>query len=400
MAVPAPSRLDRVITFLRRDFAEWFIGSWALAIGWSIIAWIFSRLIVMDGHFSRGLGEGSGVDPGLFQQTGWAYRFFAASFLVIAYKLAKSKLLWSAWAFRLLGAFCTCIVILHAVGFGLKALESKRAGAMAIVETHVVAAQSNADVIAALNTQRGKLVSELKEKTDPLDKEIYSLDHDGKRNEELSTTQKKRRAALQDAAQPKIDELDKAILTATTSGGQARTAAVSETIKAEKWAPLFVGLAQLATWNQHPSDWAIYLAGVIFTVFWVLLGDMICIVGPECLYKLHLKDASNVRVTLHPDTAEDLIRRAEELERRVANLSEGARKGKKTKEKNENVKTNVRAIEDLRSKVDQSTTPLHEDAGDDVTTPSQLETSTEPDPTEPDGEDEANDEQTPRQAAE
>src|SRR5690606_21452689 len=125
----------------------------------------------------------------------------------------------------------------------------------------------------------------------PLNEEITRLDTDGKRNEELANKQKERRAELEDAANVKIASIDTKIVEEITNRGDQQTAAAGEAITTQKWSPLFVGLAQLATQQAKPTDGAIYLAGVLFIIFWVMVGDAIAILLPPTLYKLHLRDA-------------------------------------------------------------------------------------------------------------
>lgn len=279
----------------RDEAAEWIVGSWALILGWCIVGVIFFSFLQMDGYFSRGLGEGSGVDPGLFQHIGWMFRLFAAIFLVFAVKLKSMGMESEARWVKILGVVGAIIVVAHAMGFGLKALEGKRANAVAVTEVAQTVTQSNDQIIATLNQQKQSILDTLKVQTDPLNAEISSLDKDGKRNEDLGIAQKERRNALQDAAQLKIDLIDAELLKVTSQSGQHKAESTKDIVTTEKWAPLFVGLAQLFTWNPEPDDWAIYLAGVLFLMFWILFGDSICIYMPHALYKMHLKDAQRKR---------------------------------------------------------------------------------------------------------
>src|SRR5262249_3611924 len=133
----------RFAGWMRRDFAEWFVGSWALIIGWTVFALIFCNFLIMDGTFSPGLGEGSAVNPDRFQQVGWAYRIFAALFMMLAMKLINMGQTRYAWAIRAIGCAITLIVILHATGFGLKALEGKRDGAESVVAVAEAKTETN-----------------------------------------------------------------------------------------------------------------------------------------------------------------------------------------------------------------------------------------------------------------
>lgn len=333
----------------KHDFAEWFVGSWALILGWLIVGTVFLNLLIMDGHFSRGIGEGSGVDPDLFRNVGWMYRGFGALFLVLAVKLVSMGLKKYAWAVRVLGCFITAIVILHATGFGLTALHGKAAGADAVVATGQQTTASNAEVVRALQDQQTRIRNDLAVQVAPLNAEITRLDTDGKINEELATTQKARRKELEDRANAKIDEIDKLIIEKTISSGAQKTEAAGAAITTQKWSPLFVGLAQLTTQQEKPSDGAIYLAGVIFIIFWVIVGDSIAIVLPSALYELHLKDAKHRKVSVSPDVFADLQAKADELERRKANLGEGAEKAVKTKTRKKNRAESLKLLEDQRA---------------------------------------------------
>ena len=285
--------------WVRDEAAEWVIGSWALILGWMIVGVIFFSFLQMDGYFSRGLGENSGVDPDLFMHIGWMFRLFAALFLVFTVKLKSLGMDAEALWIRVIGVIVTILVVAHALGFGLKALEGKRSNAVAVTEVASTVTQSNEQILATLSKQKQSILDTLKLQTDPLNAEIASLDKDGKRNEELGTKQKERRNALQDAAQAKLDAIDAEILQVTTSSGEHQAASVKDIVTTEKWAPLFVGIAQLFTWNPNPDDWWIYVAGVLFLAFWILVGDTICIFMPHALYKMHLADARRRRAQVN-----------------------------------------------------------------------------------------------------
>jgi len=343
--------------WLRDDFAEWFVGSWAKIIAWSIVGVIFLSFLQTDGYFSRGLGEGSGVDPNLFMYIGWMFRCFAAVFLVLAVKFKASGMPEESAKLKWIGLFCSLIVILHAMGFGLKALDGKRAAATATVEVAETVTQSYADQVAALDAQATAIRADLKKRTDPLEAEIKQYITDGEDNDALADTTRARREKLEDDAQAKLDSIDAAKLQLTVDSGDHKAGAVESTVKAEKWAPLFVGIAMLATWSQHPSDFAIWLCGVGFLMCWILLGDAIVIFVPAALYKLHLKDAQRQKMA-----------------------AMGA-KGGKTTARRRRVNDKLLAIEDYTNAA--KTTAVDGDADDD------------------DSEDEPNDgEATPRQAAE
>lgn len=277
--------------WMKNEFAEWFVGSWAKIISWAIVVTIFINFLIMDGYFSRGLGEGSGVDPNLFMHIGWMFRCFAAVFLVLAVKFTAKNMKDESVKLKMLGLFCSLVVIAHAAGFGLKALEGKRAQAVAVEQVEEVAETSNMELIATLEGQKEAIRTDLAERRSTLDAEIRQYITDGLNNDELADDTRARRTALEDAADEQIRQIDAEILSMTTAAAQRRAEATQEIATTEKWAPLFVGLAQLFTWSKEPSDWAIYVAGVCFLMAWILLGDAIVIFVPPALYRLHLKDA-------------------------------------------------------------------------------------------------------------
>lgn len=353
-AAVKPTTMDRVVSvgrWFRSEFAEWVVGTWAQIIGWFIFLTIFFNFLEMDGFFSRGLGEGSGVNPDLFQHIGWMFRLFAAVFLTLATKFAAKDMKGQANKLKIIGAFATAIVILHAMGFGLKALHGKYANANSVAVVAETVTQSNDTVIATLTAQKQSILEVLAVQTAPLNDEITRLDTDGKRNEELANRQKQRRDELQNAAQTKIDAIDAQILAVTASAGEHQATTAKEVATAEPWPPLYVGLAQLFTWSEKPTDGAIYLCGVIFLMFWILLGDAICIFLPPALYALHLKDAKQRHVKLSPDVFKDLQEQADELARRKANLDEGVTKRTRGKKRKEDIAANRLAIADLREEL-------------------------------------------------
>lgn len=346
------SGTKRFANWMRRDMAEWVVGTWALLIGWIVFSTIFFNFLLMDGHFSRGLGEGSGVNPDRFQQVGWMYRLFAAAFLMLGTKLALMGLKKHALAVRVIGCFITIIVVLHATGFGLKALEGKRSTAIAVEAVANETTASNESKIATLESRQDKIRADLKLAVDPLKTRMAGLDKDGKFNEERTDALQARVAALENAAQAKIDKIDDEILAATVSGGEAKVENAEALAKNEKWAPLFVGLAQVFTWNPEPTDWAIYVCAVLFIIFWVLVGDSIAITLPDALYAIHLADAKNKPpkdVRVDPDVFKDLQAQSDELKKRKANLSDGAARAQTTKKKKENRALSKNLLQDHRA---------------------------------------------------
>ena len=340
-----------VATWLRRDFAEWFVGSWALILGWLIFGVIFYNLLLMDGHFSRGLGEGSGVNPDRFQQIGWMYRLFAAVFLMLAVKLTISGLKGYALAVRIVGGFIATIVILHATGFGLKALEGKRDNANAIEAVATTTVTSNDTLINELKAQRTAVATNRDKRMESLQSSIGNITIDGLDNDDLADDYRIDQKAESEAARTKIDELNTKIESLTASGGTASVDAAGKLATNEEWAPLFVGLAQLITWNPAPTDWAIYVVAVIFIIFWVVVGDAIAILLPPALYRLHLQDAKAHKIIVAPDVFADLQAQADELARRKENLADGADRANITKGKKRNRKLSKQLLEDQRTEM-------------------------------------------------
>lgn len=333
--------------WLKNDLAEWVIGSWALLIGWGIVGTIFYNLLQMDGHFSRGLGEGSGIDPSLFQNIGWMYGGFAAVFLVLCVKFEAAGLKATAISIKALGVVCIGIVMMHAVGFGLKALEAKRAGAAAVEDVAVVETTTNTNSIQQLRDQVSAIDTQLAVALAPINKEIATLDDDGNAdNDKRSDDLRARRTLLEDEARAEKRKLNDDVATLIKTGGSTKAASTKDIATTEKWAPLFVGLAQFFNWTKEPTDWQIYIAGVLFNIAWMLFAHMIVIVMPPAMYKLHLKDAKPRAVKVNPDVFADLLAQADELAKRKANLSGGAEKGIKTKTRTKRVRL---AIEDMRA---------------------------------------------------
>lgn len=274
------------------EAAEWLVGSWALIIGWFIVGVIFFNLLQMDGHFSRGLGEGSGIDPGLFQNIGWMYGLFGAVFLVLCVRFEAARLKMTAFSLKVLGTMCICIIMMHAVGFGLKALEGKRAAATSVEAVGEVKETVSVDTLAQFRKQIADIDADLEKAVAPINSEIAKLDDDGRAdNDKRSDDLRARRIKLQDDAADAKKKINDQITAEIAAGGTQKATNADSTGKAEKWAPLFVGLAQLFTWSKEPSDWHIYIAGVGFNIVWMFFAHLVVIVMPPALYKLHLADA-------------------------------------------------------------------------------------------------------------
>jgi hypothetical protein len=117
----------------------------------------------------------------------------------------------------------------------------------------------------------------------------------------------------------------------------AKTSATVIEADARPWAPLFIGMAQVATWSKEPTDWAIYLCAVGFIIFWVLLGESLVIFLPERIYAMHLKDAEARPRDVQPEEGKVIIKMTEqeaaemqEALQHYAKLREGHLKGGET----------------------------------------------------------------------
>jgi hypothetical protein len=398
--------------WLKNQFAEWFAGTWAMFLGYFIFLTIFYNLMLMDGHFSRGLGEGSGVNPDRFQQIGWMFRAFAALFLVFATKLTLMGLKKHAYAVRIVGGFIAAIVILHATGFGLKALEGKRDNANAVEAVAEARTDTNDALLAQLRKQVADIDTQLAAAVEPINKEIINLDTDKlAANDRRSDGLRERRTALEDRAVAEKTPINAQITELIASGGQQRTDDAAGLATNEHWSPLFVGLAQLFTWTAEPSDWSIYIAGVLFIIFWVLVADSIAIVLPDALYRMHLADAKSRKINISVDAFKDLQAQADELTRRKANLGEGAQRAVKTKTKKKKVVEAKQAIEDMRSELakreaaerqrveaaiaEMSAEYVDEDEPEETTNPAEPESPPDAEPVDAEAEPEAPAEEAP-----
>jgi len=313
-------------SWMRHQFAAFFASFWLYTILWTVVFGAFFVLLYIDGKFSRHLADGANINPLSFQVMGWVYRLFAASFLMAAARCAY-KGIKGVWTFRLLGVFASIIVCMHAFGFGFEALSDRRDQAMAAREIVEVKSQSNDEVIAALKDRKATIDADLDRAVATLDAEITQYITDGKNNDYLADDARARRNTLQDEARLQKQEIDAQIIALMTAGVTDKQEAVTTQAEARPWAPLFIGMAQLATWSKDPGDWAIYLCAIGFIIFWVLLGESIVIFLPERIYVMHLHD------------------REEQID---AKRSEAAKKGWETRKANEESKPkeNIRVRDD------------------------------------------------------
>lgn len=285
------------VTWMTQKFASWFATAWLYLILWGVVLGAFVVLLYIDGKFSRGLAEGvEDIDPLSFQAMGWVYRFFAASFLMAATR-CSIKGIKGKWTFRFLGAFASVIVCLHAFGFGFEALDHRRDQAMAAKEIANVEVDNTADIIADLEAQKLEIDTDTDKAVAALNAEIRQYITDGLNNDDLADSSRERRDALQDEARAQKASIDAHILELKQGRVEAQTKAKQAEVDAEPWAPLFVGMAQLASWSKEPNDWTIYLCAIGFVVFWVLLGESLVICIPERIYLMHLRDAELSKAT-------------------------------------------------------------------------------------------------------
>lgn len=322
-----PSLWDRAAMgarWMRDSFASWFTTSWLYLILWGVVGVAFTVLLYIDGVFSRSLAPDS-IEPLSFQAMGWAYRFFAAGFLMAAARCAFKNIP-GKWTFRLLGIFASAIVCLHAFGFGFEALSDKRDGAEITRQTQDNLEASSDARIAQYNKQidgiradRDKAIETAQEGIDSIKDEVPGLSADDNRS--IREFQAAKEAATTEAS-AKIAEVEakiEALLTPESdeaAAEQAEQKAESEYV--EKWHPLFVGLAQLFNASWTPTDNEVYIAAIVFIIFWVLLAESLVIFLPERIYVMHMHDAEFARRS-------EAQKRRRERERAEAEQEEEAR---------------------------------------------------------------------------
>ena len=309
------------LKWFRDKFAAWFVTSWLYLILWAVVGIAFAVLLYIDGIFSRSLAPES-IEPLSFQAMGWAYRLFAASFLIGAarcvIKGAPGK-----WTFRILGGFASVIVVLHAFGFGLEALSDRRDQAFAARDVSTVQVDTIADQRELLEARKAQIDADLERALVPINQEIYNLDNDGKLNEELTTQMRDRRTALQDRAAEQKSAIDQQIMALVSQSADARTETIETAADEKPWHPLFIGLSQIAFVTWDPTDRQIYLAAVAFVFFWVLLAESLVVFLPERLYVLHLTDADQLGSEKETAAAEEFARRSAAAKKGAATRRRG-----------------------------------------------------------------------------
>ena len=309
------------LKWFRDSFAAWFTTSWLYLILWGVVGIAFAVLLYIDGIFSRSLAPES-IEPLSFQAMGWAYRFFAAAFLMAAarcvVKDAPGK-----WTFRILGGFASVIVILHAFGFGLEALSDRRDQAFAARDVSTVQVDTIADQRELLEARKAQIDADLERALVPINQEIYNLDNDGKLNEELTTQMRDRRTALQDRAAEQKSAIDQQIMALVSQSADAKAETIETTADEQPWHPLFIGLAQIVFLTWEPIDQQIYLAAVGFVFFWVLLAESLVIFLPERLYVLHLIDSDQLGAQKEAEQAEEFAKRSAAAKKGAATRRRG-----------------------------------------------------------------------------
>jgi hypothetical protein len=325
------------LRWMRDSFAAWFATAWLYLILWAVVAGAFGVLMYIDGKFSRSLAEGASIDPLSFQIMGWVYRLFAAAFLMAAARCAY-KGIKGVWTFRLIGAFASVIVCLHAFGFGFEALADRRDQAMSARTVATLSETNYTDQIAALERQKDSLRADRDGDVERLQASIQGIVSDGLNNDQLADVYRADQTRITDEARRKIGAIDDQILGLMQDANAAETSATQVQAETRPWAPLFIGMAQVATWSKEPTDWAIYLCAVGFIIFWVLLGESLVIFLPERIYSMHLKDAEAKPKAVGAKDGEVIIKmteqEAQEMQdalRHYAKLREGHVRGGETK---------------------------------------------------------------------
>ena len=309
------------LVWFRDKFAAWFVTSWLYLLLWLVVGIAFAVLLYIDGIFSRSLAPES-IEPLSFQAMGWAYRLFAALFLIgsarCVIKEAPGK-----WTFRILGAFASVIVILHAFGFGLEALSDRRDQAFAARDVSTVQVDTISDKRDLLEARKLQIDQDLATQVAALDAEIRQYITDGVNNDYLADETRERRTAIQDKAAADKQAIDEQIMELVSETATARADTIETTADEKPWHPLFTGLAQIAfvTWN--PTDRQTYLAAVAFVFFWVLLAESLVVFLPERLYVLHMTDADQIGSQKEAEQAEEFAKRSAAAKKGAATRRRG-----------------------------------------------------------------------------
>ena len=282
--------MTEFFVWCRDKGGSFVLTSWLYIILWGIVAAAFSTLLYMDGKFSRSLADGASINPLAFQVMGWCFRFFAVVFLMaVARNVHKG--ISKGRTFQVLGVLVSIIVCAHAVGIGLEALDDKKDRALS-VQTTVTAQTDGIQVkLEALEQQKAGIRADLAATKSSNQAAIDNITSDGINNDELADVYRQDNADADKAARERIAAIDAAEIELLTQSATVNTDSAANIATADKWSPLFVGMAQMVTFDKEPSDWAIYLCGVFFIVFWVFVAESLVIFVPPAVYKMHLADA-------------------------------------------------------------------------------------------------------------
>ena len=282
--------MTEFFVWCRDKGGSFVLTSWLYIILWGIVAAAFSTLLYMDGKFSRSLADGASINPLAFQVMGWCFRFFAVVFLMaVARNVHKG--ISKGRTFQVLGVLVSIIVCAHAVGIGLEALDDKKDRALS-VQTTVTAQTDGIQVkLEALERQKTGVRADLAATKASNQAAIDNITSDGINNDELADVYRQDNAEADKAARERIAAIDAAEIELLAQSATVNTDSAANIATADKWSPLFVGMAQLVTFDKEPTDWAIYLCGVFFIVFWVFVAESLVIFVPPAVYKMHLADA-------------------------------------------------------------------------------------------------------------
>ena len=273
----------------------WYYATtrWLFILGWIIVGTAFCVLLYLDAHFSYSLFKGSEINAWAAVFLGAAFRLLAAYFLAASERSRiRGNRKGKVW--RRIGIAVSVLVCLHALGIGLEALDGKRDQALADNETASASVEVSNDVVAQLNAQADKIRADTTETLGKLQASIDAILTDNLDNDEDADPYREQQDAAIKSRDERIAKIDAAVIEEIRSGGASRIEAAETEATSDEWAPLFVGLAQVVTWSQKPSDWWIYVCAVIFIAFWVAVAESICIFLPKELYALHLADAERV----------------------------------------------------------------------------------------------------------
>lgn len=290
------------LRWMRDKFAAWLASVTVFTFLWIAVGIAVAVLFVWDGVWSRHQAP-SNLDPLTFQGAGWVMRLWTVFALAGAVWCFRHGARWVGGIMAFTWVLTSLMTYGHALGFIASGQTERYATGNAVEQTIVAQTESNADKVAKLEAMKAEVRSDLATRVAPLNAEITRLDTDGKINEDLATIQKERRAALEDAAQVKLDALDAQILALQDTDKTELVA--GETAKAEvvKFDPLYVLLAEWTDGKEGaPDDADARNIAQRVGAFWAFLLEMIGGAGPALLYSIHAHMASR-----KPQTQEELF---------------------------------------------------------------------------------------------